>query len=314
VYSSSRLSNSFFGTERICFIALLNFSDGFSSVAVGMACSTKTQFIYAGAQMPNGNEIRISIEIKNTQPIELIDLTGSLVGFADEYKRRIAISDPLAPPEEIKLYVKEMRTGSIIADLIAIAPLTLPFVADANHVIQFCQYLSQAYKYLTGQSREKPEMEKVDYLNLNRIVEPVAKDSGAQINIGTVNITAPVTLTLNSLEANAAQNKAKREIELLQEPVTGVKEGVVLYWYQARNDPRSQAGDKAIIESIYSGAVKAIFASEAIKAKMLLDTDNPFTHAYVVDVAVETIKGRPVVYRIQNVHEVIEKPPELPDI
>src|SRR6266542_2463706 len=264
--------------------------------------------------MPSGNEIGISIEIKNTQPIELIDLTESLVGFADEYKRRIAISDPLAPPEEIKLYVKEMRTGSIIADLIAIAPLMLPFVADANHVIEFCQYLSRAYKYLTGKSREKPEMEKVDYLNLNRIIEPVAKDSGAQINIGTLNIAAPVTFTLNSLEANAAQNKAKREIELLQEPVTGAKERVLLYWYQARNDPRSQVGDRAIIESIYPGPVKVVFANENIKAKMLWDAENPFTHAYVVDVAVETIKGRPVVYRIQNLHEVIEQPPELPNV
>jgi hypothetical protein len=259
--------------------------------------------------MPNGNEIGLSIEIKNTQPIELSDLTESLIGFADEYKHHIAISDPTAQPEEIKLYVKEMRTGSIIADLIAIVPLTLPFVAEANHVIEFCQYLSRAYKYLTGKSREKPEMEKADYLNLNRIVEPVAKDSGAQINIGTLNISAPVVFSLNSLEANAAQNAAKREIELLHEPVTGVKEKVLLYWYQARNDPRSQAGDRAIIESIYRGPVKAVFLNESIKAKMLLDTDNPFTHAYVVDVAVETVRDRPALYRILNVHEVIEKPP-----
>jgi hypothetical protein len=90
--------------------------------------------------MPNRNEIGISIEIKNTQPIELIDLTESFVGFADEYKRSVAISDPAAPPEEVKLYVKQIRTGSIIADLIAIVPLTL---ADANHVIEFCQYLSR---------------------------------------------------------------------------------------------------------------------------------------------------------------------------
>src|SRR6266446_3921643 len=159
---------------------------------------------YIRKQMPN--EIGLSIEIKNTQPIELVDLTESLIGFADEYKRHIAISDPSALPEEIKLYVKEMRTGSIIADLIAIAPLMLPFVADANHVIEFCEYLSRAYKYLTGRSREKPEMEKADLLNLMRIVEPIAKDVGAQINVGTINVAAPIQITLNSLEANAAQN------------------------------------------------------------------------------------------------------------
>lgn len=258
--------------------------------------------------MPNGNEIGISIEIKNSQPVELNDLTESLFGFAEEYKRHIGINDPAAQPEEIKLYVKEMRSGSIIADLIAVAPMMLPFVADANHVMDFCQYLSRAYRYLTGKSHEKPEMDKADYLNLNRIVEPVAKDSGAQINIGTLNVNAPVVISLNSLEANAAQNAAKREIELLREPVTGTKEKVLLYWYQARNDPRSKAGDRAIIESISTSPVKTVFMNEGIKAQMLFDTDNPFTHCYIVDVAVETVRGQPALYRILNVHEVIEKP------
>jgi len=124
------------------------------------------------------------------------------------------------------------------------------------------------------------------------------------------NVAAPIQITLNSLEANAAQNTAKREIELLHEPITGTKEKVLLYWYQARNDPRSQAGDRAIIESIYRGPVKAVFMNENVKAKMLLDTPNPFTHAYVVDVSVETVRDRPALYRILNVHEVIEKPSE----
>jgi hypothetical protein len=256
-------------------------------------------------------EIGLSIEIKNTQPIELSDLTESLFGFAEEYKRHIAINDSSALPEEIKLYVKQIRTGSIIADLIAFAPLTLPFMADANHIIEFCKYLSRAYQYLTGKSRDKPEMEKSDYLNLNRIIEPVAKDSGAQINIGTLNISAPVTFTLNSLEANAAQNAAKREIALLHEPVTGTREKVLLYWYQARNDPKSEAGDRAIIESIYRGPVKVVFMSENVKAKMLLDSENPFTHAYIVDVSVETVKDRPALYRILNIHEVVAKLPDL---
>ena len=99
------------------------------------------------------NETRLSIEIKNTQPVELSDLTASLTGFTDEYKRHVATIDPSALTEEVKLYVKEMRTGSIIADLIAIAPLTLPFIADANHIIEFCRYLKQGYDYLTGGAR-----------------------------------------------------------------------------------------------------------------------------------------------------------------
>lgn len=36
------------------------------------------------------------------------------------------------------------------------------------------------------------------------------------------------------------------EINLMKEPISGIKEKVLLHWYQARNDPKSKAGDKAI--------------------------------------------------------------------
>jgi hypothetical protein len=257
-------------------------------------------------------QTRLHIEIKNSQPIELIDLNKSLLGIAEEYKRFLSTSGSPADAEEIKLYVSEIRSGSVIADLVAFSPLLLPFVEQTVSILDFCKYLQAAYSYLLGKSSEKPQpLEKVDYQALTNIVEPIAKDGAGQMNIGAININQPVIqITMNSIEANAAQNSAKREIEKLQEPVTGIKEKVLLYWYQARNDPKSEAGDRAIIESIYRGPVKTVFANESIKTKMLLDMENPFTHAYVVDVAVETIRGRPALYRILEVHDKIDKPAE----
>ena len=150
------------------------------------------------------------------------------------------------------------------------------------------------------------ELDRPNYQNLSNIVEAVAKDSKAQINIGTMNINAPVQIKTNSMEANAVQNRAKREAEKLQEPITDTKEKVVLYWYQARNDSKARTGDKAVVESVYRGPVKALCVNESIKTKMVLGADNPFTHAYVVDVTVETVKGKPVLYRILDVHERLE--------
>jgi hypothetical protein len=39
-----------------------------------------------------------------------------------------------------------------------------------------------------------------------------------------------------------------------------------------------------------------------------LEDENPFRMAYIVDVAVETINGRPVVYNVLAVHEKLERP------
>jgi hypothetical protein len=89
--------------------------------------------------------------------------------------------------------------------------------------------------------------------------------------------------------------------------VTGIQEKVLLYWYQARNDPRSKSGDRAIIESISTSAVKVVFVNENIKAKILSSSENPFMLAFVVDVAVETIQGRPALYRILEMHDSFER-------
>lgn len=264
---------------------------------------------------PAGAEVNLTIEIKNEVPVELTDLTKSFLSLADEYKRFVAKYEHPLVSDDIRLYVKEIRSGSIVAVLMPYAVAALPIMENANTVIEFCEYLKTAYGYFTGKLREKPQpaLEKVNFQNLSNIIEPIAKDSGSQMNINaTLNFNAPVTLNLNSMEANAAQNAIQRDLEAMSEPVTGIHERVLLYWYQARNDPESQKGDRAIIESLHPNSVKAIFATESVKAKMLYGEENPFKYAYIVDVAVETVGGGPALYKIISVYDKIEKPPELP--
>jgi hypothetical protein len=188
----------------------------------------------------------------------------------------------------------------------------LPLIEHASTVAGYVKHIKVALDYLLGHSDKRPDgMGRVNYQNLSNIVEPIAKDSGSMLNIGTINAAenATVNITLNSTEANAVQNAARREIAALREPETGNHEKVLLHWYQARNDMDSKSGDKALIESIYTAAVKTIFANDDLKAKMLLSTDpNPFKVAFVVDVAVETISGKPALYKVLNLHEWFEKP------
>ncbi|HVN24028.1 MAG TPA: hypothetical protein VMT71_08645 [Syntrophorhabdales bacterium] len=195
----------------------------------------------------------LTIEIQNIQPIELTDLTNSLLSFADEYKRFINQQDTPQTdlPQEIKLYIKEIRSGSIVADLVAFAPGMIPFLEHSKSVIEYARYIKVICDYLLGKVSEKPMLHKKDYENISNFLEPIAKDSASQLNCHTtINGNVTVLLTLSSLEANATQNRANKEISLLREPSTGIREKVLLYWYQARNDPKSNGGDKAIIESI----------------------------------------------------------------
>jgi hypothetical protein len=254
-------------------------------------------------------DAHLTIEIKNTQPVELLDLTSSFFSFADEFKRHmVGLNEPILPTDA-RFYIKEIKTGSIIADLISYAPSALPFMEHANNILGFAAYLKLAYDFLLSKEKKKPEgIQKINFENLYNIVEPTAKDTSSQFNIfPKINGNVKMTININNIEANAIQNKAKKEIEAMREPIAGTKEKTLLYWYQARNDPKSQCGDKAIIESINKRPVKVVWADENLKAKMLLDNENPFVSAYVVDVAIETIDSIPTLYKILKMYERIDR-------
>lgn len=157
-------------------------------------------------------DYRLTIEIKNTQPVELVDLTNSLLSFADEYKRFLVFRDGPTAAEEIKLYVKEIRTGSIITDLIAIAPGALPFAEHAMTVIDFSGFISKTINFFLGKTTDEPRLDKRSYENFSSFLEPVAKDGGAQLNCHTtVNGDVNVFINLDSNNANAIQNKFRKK-------------------------------------------------------------------------------------------------------
>lgn len=248
---------------------------------------------------------RLTLEIKNKNPIELLDLTASLAALGDEYLRHLALEEPEAAASEVRLYVNEIRAGSVFATLIAASPQLIVVGTYALSVISFAEKLDKAYKFLTGLGKKPESLDRHTLQNLSSIVEPIAKDSASQLIIGTNN--APITFTIDSGGANHAQNTIRRLLAEDKSVTTGYHEKVVLYWHQARNDMKSGAGDRGIIESIADAPVKVICINERIKQQMVLDVKNPFREAYLVDVVVETIKGKPAVYKVMALHEKIPR-------
>jgi hypothetical protein len=52
--------------------------------------------------------------------------------------------------------------------------------------------------------------------------------------------------------------------------------------------------------------VKVLISSDALKEQML--SDALFTKGYIVDVEVQTMQGRPGVYKILAVHGAVDRP------
>lgn len=254
-------------------------------------------------------DIRLIIEIHNKQPLELLDLTKSLVALASQFNSYASKNGDSKENREAKLYVKEIRSGSVILELIELATIgVIPFLENVNTVVGFADYMKTAYNFFLGKSDKKPELEPTDFKELSQIVNPVANDNGSQMNVSTtVDGNLELHLHLDSLQSNAIQNVFQKEIKNLKLPEVQdeVQTSALLTWYQARNDMKSSVGNKGTIESLSKKAMNITFDDDNLKDKML-HGENPFTTVFVVDVKLQNVGGKLVAYKVVKLHESFE--------
>lgn len=252
----------------------------------------------------------LRVEIKNKKPVDLIDLTASLMALA-QYFQDYATSntgDPL--PDNMRLHVKEMRTGSVIAELVTLADQAQWIIEHIEVMAGFVGNLDDLMKFFMGQ-KDTPEAQPTrrQAEQVIKIAEPIAKDTGSQLNIqvmdgGTVNIHQTINVT--SLDANAMQNGAKRFLGP-QLPASYVATDQLMTLEQVKNSAKASTGDRGIIETISEKPVKLHFLSEEAKRRVLELQENPLKCVFLVDVDVRSAEGRPTLYRVLEVKDVIPK-------
>lgn len=251
----------------------------------------------------------LRVEFKNTKPVELVDLTLSFTALADSFREYANQTVGDSTPDNLRLYVKEIRSGSVIADLIAVAEQTqwilknadvfAGFVASSNEIINFFLGTEPTLKPSQPSARQAKQ--------IAQIIEPVAKDSGSQFNItvmdgGTFNLHQH--FHINSLEANAVQNGITRYLGP-QLPSSQIYSDQLMTLEQVKNDATAKSGDRGIIEAISPKAVKLQFSSEIAKRQVLDLDENPLQCIFQVVVEVRSVGGKPALYRIIEVTDVI---------
>lgn len=224
----------------------------------------------------------------------------------------------------MRLYIRHLRSGSIIAELQAIAEqaqilfgehgifqTTKDFFDHAKTLAGFATHLNEIVLWFLGLDKERksPSPTKKETANIIDFFEPVARDSSSNL---TIQVNGPVhiqtaTFNYNSQQANAVQNTAKRYLGPTL-PGTQTRPDEVLVLHQVRGVATAKAGDKGIIESLTKQPIKLVFASDKIKKEILDLPENPFQQAFLVDVDVKTVDGKPALYKILNLKDSFEKP------
>jgi hypothetical protein len=245
----------------------------------------------------------LEVTIENTKPILLTDLTQALLSLGQHYESFV---ENAVPPENrvgSTLLVKEVRSGSIVFELIAHSIQIAPLLWQGGSLSEWCRVAKDTILFLNGKITRPPtEITKTDLRQWNNILDPVAKDNGSQMNFIVNEGGVVQQFIVNSAEANSAQNRIRRELAGLEEPVDFTRRKQLMTWYQAKFDPESKTGNKAIIESIGKKPLRVVFDNNAIREAMFAQGSEfgvPWQKlAYIVDVQVQTIDEKPTVATI----------------
>jgi hypothetical protein len=168
-----------------------------------------------------------------------------MASISDEYYRFLKQTKGQRIKSESKLYVKEIRGGSIIVELCEKAQQILPGIAPS--LVEYSGFLTSTLDYLAGRSSKlftKYNFLRDDFLNFKKILEPIANFNGNTINFTGINFgrTVVINQSYNSTESNAAQNQCDREIKRLEKAGDSlIRENVKLQLYQARDSKLSKS-------------------------------------------------------------------------
>lgn len=257
-------------------------------------------------------EARLVFEIKNTKPVELSDLVAAFGAISRQFEREVDRAAGALSDGKAKLYIAEIRGGSIIAELSAIADQASFLTKYVDLLAGFVTHFNELVAIFLGKGKpDAEEPSQAEMRDVAQILEPIARDGAAQFNIVAKN-GSKVTVnhfTINSSEANAVQNGIRRRLARNPEAATGIHRKETMTLFQARGGQiGTQIGHKAIIESLSSRPIKLIFANEDVEQAVLRGPDNPFEQVFVVDVHVGTVGGKPATYKVTKVHDVFERP------
>ncbi|MGA2793553.1 MAG: hypothetical protein ABSE69_08460 [Roseiarcus sp.] len=254
---------------------------------------------------PSATSLRF--EIQNSRPVDLLDLTGALSALGEAYQDYVTKSGFDVERGNVRLSIREIRTGSIIADLASIADQA-SFVLDHIDVIagfaaSFNDILQRLLLVPASGSPQIPT--KREAAQAIAVMEPIAKDGGAQLFLNVAG-DLHINHNYNSQQANAIQNSAHRLLGPSL-PVNQIYQDQILALYQVRGDASSMVGDKGIIEGIAPNPAKLLFASEQVKNQVVGQPENPFQKLFIVDVEARATEGKVRLYRVLAVKSVIDR-------
>ncbi len=256
------------------------------------------------------SETALLVKITHSRPIEIKDFvaTMSAVGsLFDDFCRK---NGDTTDTQKARLYVEKIEHGSIEILLTeAVTALALPFMENMNIIMEFAAHLRDVLTYFATGMGSRPELD-VKRLNYCRDVFAItAGDRHGTTEIGAVQLgtTGPVytNCIFNYRESNLAQNhilrqKAGQEDGPEREELHARQ---LMTIFQMRGYGAADTGNKAVIDHLHPRPLPVVFETDELKRLVLGTEENPTRKAFLVDVVIQTIGGKPAAFKVMALHD-----------
>jgi hypothetical protein len=275
---------------------------------------------------PMADDAHLILKIETGRPIELAEFVGSFVGIGNQFEQ---FQDQEHPDDKggTRFYVREVRAGSIIAELVPMAvavagpPLALSMtgVKYANDLAKFVDTFGGRLKQYFRRGGREPKASKGDLADYLKAVQAIAHDSAGRLSLAAYEdgkqraVFAFDTPQAREAEANILEHRSE-----LDATTAADHSRVLLRFVRPSAEagkPGRKGGERAIIDKISPTARAVLYASDLAEQRMKHELTtaegNVFKLLFDVDVNVEmSAAGRPLAYRITAMHAVVESDEE----
>ena len=259
------------------------------------------------------SNLAFRIHIKNSTPIQVSDFTTSINAIGSSFSNFAQKNGCSKELSNAKLYVNKITEGSIDIHLVELVSIgIIPFVENANLIMDFAKHLKSVYDYFTFSKGEKPELTPGELRDLHDMITIPAKDSNGSMDIqvikGDVDNVIFSGCTFNYMESNGLQNRINNDLDSIKSITEQgeIYSRQLMTIYQLRKNPASSTGNKAVIDAISDKHLGLVFDSDDLKEAILESEQNPMMKAYLVDVMMLFANGKPAAYKVIALHDVID--------
>lgn len=271
---------------------------------------------YSGLMQGANSYLTVTLDL--VDPVEIADFAALFAGIGAQFERYLAEHHP-GTKGEAQLYVKEVRKGSIIADLVPNIPDMVGYMDTVLIVTGFGSLFSKRVRQLIGgefiSTKSKP-----DIVEVGKTLRAISKDNRGDMTVESVELEEGVWKRRILLKFNASEaRKAEATLEDQKREMDKVERAdltrVLMTFEQSRKSDREinkPTGELVIIEVADSKPKALIYGSELVEQRIKTEIrdadDNIYKKGFIVDANVQLRMGRTVGYVITEVHQVIDIP------